>query len=250
MKCIGFAGLAFLAGSTLTAMIAASSQVEYQEWNLAQERQQVHRREAPTTWDREILEADKELSKELHARPFAFGVFPVPRYELVGTRSFRGAGNKRVELTWRDRFLLGNAFFVSRSPVNEKFIGDRADEVFFQILVLSNEKVKADGSNAFSQVLSRNHPHIIGQGQFKTGTSVIDYVAFQTADRNAYAIVNLRLFDLRAGRVVIVAGHQDGTLRSMQVETPVLASADLTAFDAKLLKNPQVVKFLDGPEDK
>jgi hypothetical protein len=114
-------------------------------------------------------------------------------------------------------------------------------------LVLSDKKLQPDGSNASRHIVSRNHPHIIGQGLFRTATSVIDYVAFQTADRNAYAIVNLRLFDLRAGRVVIICPQKDGTLRSMQVDAPVLASAEVKDFDAKLLKDPRIVKFLDMP---
>jgi hypothetical protein len=201
-------------------------------------------------WQTDVFEADKKLLKGLQARPMAFGVFPVPRYDLVGKRSFRGAGNARAEYPWRGgRHLLRNAFFVLRSPVNEKFLGNRADEVFFHVLVLSDQKVRPDGSNASSQIVSRNHPHIAGQGQFKTAKAVIDYVAFQTADRNAYAVVNMRLFDLRAGRVVIVAPQKDGTLRSMQLEAPPLASADLKDFDARLLRDPRVVRFLNMPDN-
>jgi hypothetical protein len=207
---------------------------------------QVKRREDPATWDMELLDRDRTIGKDDPARPFTFGAFPVPRYDLVGKRSFRGAGvTMPMEFPWHDHHVVGNAFFVNRGPVNEKFIGDREDEVFFHILVLSDKMVQPDGSNAFSGIISRNHPHIMGRGLLKTAKSEIDYVAFQTADRNAYAIVNLRLFDLRAGRVVIIAPQKDGTLRSMQVEALTLASADVKDFYARLLKEPRIVKFLD-----
>jgi hypothetical protein len=196
----------------------------------------------------EMLDADKPQPKDVPSKPFAFGAFPVPQYDLVGKGSCRGNGNQYTEHPWHDHYVLGNAFFVGRGPVNENFIGDSKDEVFFYILVLADKKIQVDGSNVSSHICSRNHPHYIGQGVFKTAKSEIDYVAFQTADRNAYAIVNMRLFDLRAGRVVIIAPQKDGTLRSLQVEAPVLASADVKDFDAKLLKEPRIVKFLDMPE--
>jgi hypothetical protein len=239
------AGVAFAAGA-LAVAAATALQGEYKGWGLAQEKAHVLRREDPATWDKEVLDADKELLQDFRGRPFAFGVFPVPRYDLVGTRSFRGAGALRLEFPWHDRYVLGHAFFITRSPVNQEFIGNRKDEVFFLILVLSDQKVRPDGSNASGQIISRNHPHIIGQGLFKTAASEIDYLAFQTADRNAYAVVNMRLFDLRAGRVVLVAPQPDGTLRSVQVEAPVLASTEVKDFAAKLLREPRVVALFGG----
>jgi hypothetical protein len=235
------AGVVFAA-----AAMADTPQREYKGWGLAQEKEQVKRREDPTTWHVGMLEADKPRLKGHPCKPFTFGAFPVPQYDLVGKGSCRGNGWLLTEHPWHDHYVLGNTFFVGRSPVNEKFIGDRKDEVFFHILVLADKKLQPDGSNAFCEISSRNHPHYIGQGVFKTVNTEIDYVAFQTADRNAYAVVNMRLFDLRAGRVVIIAPQKDGTLRSTQIEAPSLASADVKDFDAKLLKEPCVVKFLDS----
>ncbi|OWK46951.1 hypothetical protein [Fimbriiglobus ruber] len=244
-------GKVILAGVVFVfVFVAATADTprEYKGWGLDQEKEQVKRREDPTAWDKEMLEQDKVLSKVLSkgpgSRPFAFGTFPVPQYDLVGKGSCGGNGNLFAEHPWRDHYVLSNTFFVGRSPVNEKFVGDRKDEVFFHILVLADKKL--DGSNVASNISSRNHPHYIGQGQFKTSRSEVYYVAFQTADRNAYAVVNMRLFDLRAGRVVIITPQKDGTLRSMQVEAPTLSSAEVKDFDAKLLKEPGVIKFLDS----
>jgi hypothetical protein len=236
------AGVVFAAGA-----MAAALPGEYQGWGLDQEKAQLKRREDPAKWNIEVLEADTPQSPDHPERPFPIGAFPVPRYDLVGKGSFRGNGTMAMEYPWRDHHIVGSAFFLSRSPVNEKFLAARADEVFFHILVLSDKNVQPDGSNAFMHIHSRNHPHIIGQGLFKTATSEIDYVAFQTADRNAYAIVNMRLFDLRAGRVVIICPQKDRTLRSMQVEAPILASDEVKDFDAKLMKDPRIVQFLNMP---
>jgi hypothetical protein len=238
-----------LAGVVITAgAMVATFQGEYKGWGLDQEKEHVKRREDPASWDKALLDRDRTISKEGPARPCAFGAFPVPRYDLVGKRSFRGAGVLMTkQYPWRDHRVWSDAYFINRSPVNEKFIGDRADEVFFHILVLLDKEIRPDSSDALSEVFSRNHPHIFARGLVKTAQREIDYLAFQTADRNAYAIVNMRLFDLRAGRVVIIAPQKDGTLRSMQVEAPTLESKEVQDFDAQLLKDPRIVKFLDMP---
>ncbi len=241
---VNWSKVALAAVAFTTVATADTPQREYKGWGLEQEKEQVKRREDPATWDTEMLGIDKKYAIKRPGQPLREGAFPVPKYDLVGEGAYGGFGVMgRMEYPWRDHYVAGDAFSVGRCKVNEKFIGDREEEVFFHILVLSDKK----GSNAGSLVSSRNLPHAIGQGVIKTTECEIGYVAFQAADRNAYAIVNMRLFDLRAGRVVIIAPQKDGTLRSMQVEAPVLETKELKDFDAKLLKEPRVVKFLDTP---
>jgi hypothetical protein len=234
---------AVLAGVVFAAATMAHAlQDEYRGWGLDQEKAHVKRREDPATWDKRLLDIDRTDATDGACRPLAFGAFPVPQYDLVGKGAYGGFGAMgNMDYPWHDHYVAGAAFSVNRSSVNEAFIRNREDEVFFHILVLSDKK----DSFAGSSVSSRNLPHAMGQGVIKTSKSEIDFLAFQTADRNAYAIVNLRLFDLRAGRVVIIAPQKDGTLRSMQVEAPMLESKELKDFDTKLLKEPRIVKFLD-----
>jgi hypothetical protein len=234
-----------LAGAVLAAAIMAdASQDAYKGWGLDQEKAHVKRREDPATWDKRLLDMDRKDAKDDAGRPFVVGAFPVPRYDLAGKGAYGGFGAMgNIDYPWHDHYVAGAAFSVNRSSVNEAFIGAREDEVFFHILVLSDKKESFAGS----LVSSRNLPDAMGQGVIKTSKSEIEFLAFQTADRNAYAIVNMRLFDLRAGRVVIIASRKDGTLRSMQVEAPLLESKELKEFDTKLLKEPRIVKFLDMP---
>jgi hypothetical protein len=48
--------------------------------------------------------------------------------------------------------------------------------------------------------ISKNNQNYLGRGFMKTKNSRIDYVAFQTAESNAFAIINNRLFDLNFGK--------------------------------------------------
>lgn len=88
---------------------------------------------------------------------------------------------------------------------------------------------------------SRNHPDYIGQGSINTKENRIDFISFLTADRNNYAIVNLRLFDLNQGRIVRIAPQKDGSFRSMQRDAPVLSAEEVERYLIEELLNESKV---------
>ncbi|GAB5408530.1 MAG: hypothetical protein BalsKO_08950 [Balneolaceae bacterium] len=90
-------------------------------------------------------------------------------------------------------------------------------------------------------VSSRNHPHYVGQGFVKTKSNEIDFMSFLTADRNGYAIVNMRLFDLRIGRIVLIAPQKDGTLRSLQLDSEIMSSEEMDDHMKNLMSNDKTV---------
>lgn len=96
------------------------------------------------------------------------------------------------------------------------------------------------------QIISRNNPDYIGQGFFKTKTDEIDYIAFLTANRDEYAIVNMRLFNLKNGRIILIAPQKDGSLRSMQLETPILSDKELSDYINKILQQDNVKIFFNN----
>ena len=73
----------------------------------------------------------------------------------------------------------------------------------------------------------------------------IDYLAFQTAENTAYAIVNTRLFDLKHGKTIIIAPQKDNSLRSLQVRSPQLTSESVTGYTRELLKQKEIIDFLE-----
>lgn len=218
-------------------------------WNAQKEQQHLLNRQDTATWDLTMLANDLAYRNSNEQLPFESAAFPNPDYDFVGEGSFKGVGNFGLsggddnELKLGDKTILYNAFYVGASEVNQAFVGDKKDEVFFQIIVLTDFVDTLNYSHVLSEVVSRNHPHYIGQGYYKTQTSSIDYSAFIAANRDAYAIVNMRLFDLKFGKTILIAPQKDGSFRSMQVQSPPLSKEDIEAYTENLLKEQEIADF-------
>jgi hypothetical protein len=217
-------------------------------WNYEIEKQHLLNREDSLTWDYSMLGEDIEwieFGKE--TKPFRYGIFPVPKYDLLGEGTFRGMGfgmNYR-ELDNKGNDLFYTFFYVQKNKLTEKYLPvDKSDEVFFTIIVLSDMVDTVDYSHARNQMMSRNNPDYIGQGLIKTQNDEINYMAFLTAERDEYAIVNMRLFNLKNGRTILIAPQKDGSLRSMQLQSEqVLSAEDIEKYIDEILMQENVKKF-------
>lgn len=140
------------------------------------------------------------------------GVFPTEVYDSEGN------GSKWFETTINGRHFIARSVFVYRGSYN-KWLFTEAKEsmVYFTILVRTD--VKAD-NDVF--VSSRNHPVYVAEGNIKMEGTGVDWVAIQPSDAAGSALVNMRYFDLSAGRLVIVCPQLDKSLRFLQVTTPFL----------------------------
>lgn len=218
-------------------------------WSNEQSHQQVILREDSSTWDTQMFLSDLANLKAKSELPMISGVFPVPAYDLVGKSSFKGVGNfgypggEGAELKINDKTILYNSFFAGANPFNKAFIDGKKNEVFFQIIVLTDTVDTVMYSHVGSEIISRNHPNYIGQGFYKTKSQKIEYIAFQTADRRAYAMVNMRLFDLSLGRTILIAPQTDQSLQSKQINAQILSSEEIETFTDSLVKVPQIKQF-------
>ncbi|MBP7166489.1 MAG: hypothetical protein KBB64_02410 [Bacteroidia bacterium] len=218
-------------------------------WSKEQSHHQVLLRENSSTWDTQMLLADLANIKGKSELPMISGVYPVPTYDLVGKGSFRGVGNfgfpggEGSELKINDKTILYNSFFAGANPFNKAFIDGKKNEVFFQIIVLTDTVDTVNYSHVGSEVISRNHPNYIGQGYYKTKSQKIEYIAFQTADRHAFAMVNMRIFDLSLGRTILIAPQKDQSFHSKQINAQILSSEEIENFTDSLLKVPQIIQF-------
>lgn len=202
-------------------------------WNLEKERIHNENRNDSTKWSQKNWKADTQ-NLELSGKPMMEGIFPVPKYELIDT-TFNGLGNsgswKGVEL--KGKKIIYHSLYVNKHSLNSAFIKDKPNEVFFAIAVLTDSVDLKGYTHTNVNISSRNHPHYVGQGFVKTKSNEIDFLSFLTADRNDYAIVNMRLFDLRIGRIILIAPQKDGTLRSLQLDSGIMSSEEMD----KHLKN-------------
>lgn len=206
-------------------------------------------RQDSAQWDWPMFMQDMEKRDDLDL-PFSSGLFPVPNYDVLVENSFEGLGNfgfpggEELEMYVGHKRILFNSFFVRSNFFNRPYVPKgAADEVYFHLVVLTDYVDTVNYSHLSSEVVPRNHPDYIGQGFYKTLTNRIDYVAFLTADRNAYAIINMRLFDLKNGKTILIAPQSDRSLRSWQINSPVLSSREIENYTKMLLEKEEVKHF-------
>lgn len=216
------------------------------EWTLEDELEHNENRNDPEKWSQKNWDTD--LSNfAINGNPLVKGVFPVPDYKFVDS-TFNGLGNSGSweGLDFHGKKIIHHSFFVNKCLVNEQYISGKPNEVFFTILVLTDSVDLQSYSHTNVNITSRNHPHYVGQGYVKTSENKIDFISFITADRNAYAIVNMRLFDLRIGRIVLIAPKKDGSLRSLQLDSPILSTSEMEMYVMDLLNaDEKVINFFN-----
>ena len=197
----------------------------------------------PAAWDSVALARDAPYADRLGAVPvpLRIGVFPTPPYRSPGN------GNVPLAGTVGETAVRGEAIFVGRGPHNEAAFADSAStaEVYFAILVAVGDS--SSGGRSFAS--SNNHPHYVAEGTMPAEHGRVDWLAVQQADRSALAVVNMRLFDLRFGRVVLAAPQPDGTIRFRQVTAPPLTDESVQPFVKSLLASDEALAFF-GRDDR
>lgn len=202
-----------------------------------------------TTWNLPMLDGDL-MMLDVKRGPFTSGVFPEPRYDIIGKNTFGGMGfHTYIEvpketLKLGGNTLLATSFYKSES-ISKTYVleNKRNGLVFFQIIVLTDFIDTVNYSHRDTDVISRNHPDYMGQGSFKTKNNQIEYAAFITHDNNSYAIVNTRLFDLKYGKTILIAPQKDRSLRSMQIKSPKLTLKQIEKYYKELLIEKEVIDF-------
>lgn len=219
------------------------SNIDKTGWNNLNRQQYLSNRNDSTTWDNEMLDNDKQLIGVSELGPFELGVFPVPKYELLGKESFKGLGNKNEDFKVGDKTVVMNSFFVSKNEINKERLDGKGNEVFFQLLVLTDTLDTENYNLNKSIAISRNHPDYVAQGYVETKSNTVDYFAFDTAEGESYAIINTRLFNLNFGKTILIAPQKDGTFRSLQVKSPELTSETIEAYTKELVNENKVKIF-------
>jgi len=193
---------------------------------------------------------DLQTNKDLNEMPIKYGAFPVPKYSLIGKESFKeiscGSNYKRIPYS-ENKNLIYTFLCINRNEVSMLHApADNPYEIFFTIMVLSDIPVDTiDNSHAKVHMTSRNHPDYIGEGFIRTQQDRIEYIAFTTAERNEYAVVNMRLFNLNHGRTILIAPQKDGSLRSLQIKSDsILSIENIDSYLDELLEQHNIKTFL------
>jgi hypothetical protein len=207
-------------------------------WNLEKAKKQAADFNSPNEWDTKTLKMEVDnLTKEAPADfPLYRSPFPTPKYSSPGN------GNGSIETKIGGKRIIGHNVIIGKGEHSEHLFTNPDDKFvsYFTVLTI------ADGEKTENPVsaTSRNHPHYLSQGSLNTSTkSRVDWVAVQSADKSAYAIINERLFDLRAGRIILVAPQKDGSIRFYQTDAPPLNSAERDKYVENLKSDKKANDF-------
>lgn len=163
--------------------------------------------------------------------PIRPGVFPVPDYNLLGKDSSQGVTSSSTVFppnTLAEKTIVHESFGTGAGTFMEPYLElDSSSLIFFSLITLVDTLTPEGGAVGSSLIYSRNHPDVIGEGSLLTKAGPIDYVAFMTPENERFAVVNMRLFNLRYGDVIVLAPHRDGTFRSLQLRGPKRTSTNV-----------------------
>ena len=224
------------------------AQTEKLIWSEELRINQLNQRTDSSTWDIPRMIQDHQEGTGPFGNPgrIKFGAFPVPHYHLLGEGSFKGLTNLTTAfqpVQVKDKQVVYTSFFVNDSPFYPS--KNKKDKAFFTIVTVTDTIDLQQYTTHRLQVVSRNHPDYIGQGFIKTKQSAVDFIAFITPEGNNYAIINMRLFDLNHGNIIVIAPHKDGSFRSMQLKEKEFSFDTIQEFmQSDLLKRSQIIEFL------
>lgn len=234
----------------LLISISGFSQKRNIVWSGINEKEHLKNRQDSTTWDKELMQRDVEDSLyNCQGRPFPHGAFPVPKYDLVGKFRYKGAGIGGNVVEYHDKKIAYTFFSKGKTITTENILKDKEDEVYFTFVILTDFVDTVKYSHTSAYFTSRNNPDVVCEGFYKTKTEEIDYTAFITANRDEFAIVNMRLFNLKSGRIILIAPQKDRTLRSLQLDPPIMSSGEISNYIKEILKQNNVKAFFDNKDN-
>ncbi len=232
---------------TLMTVLAVNAFAQNTEsvWSEAFEKKHLQNREDSTTWDVKLFKEDLKSRDAINGLglPMTYGVFPVPNYDLAGKFKFAGTGYSSYWKNCSGKKIVYSTFNMGKNSGNAELLGDKKNETFFTIMVLTDFIDSIKYTHQKNHILSRNNPDVAAQGYIKTKDNKVDYSAFITASRAQYAFVNMRLFNLEHGRFILIAPQKDGSFRSLQLSSPILSSDEVSPYMNKMLKQENVIQF-------
>lgn len=236
----------------LIITVQVFSQAKRTEWSEELRLKQLENIKNPALWD--LTRMKKDIRKTDSLVPIRFGAFPVPHYDSLAMKSYRGGGVEcpyvlpsipefRLQVAGKEiaycSFFVGNSTFY---PSN-----DQASTIFFTVITVVDTLNTDNHIIGNSQFISRNHPDMVGQGSFLIKNNRVDFLGFITPEEHNIALVNMRLFHLNYGNTIIITPQKDGSFKSMQINGKTASKDDSENYEYiknNVLKRKQVIAFL------
>ena len=194
---------------------------------------------------------DVDLEPIKEREPIRYGAFPVPHYNSLLGFNYRGGGavdNRMARslpdyrITVKDKEIVFASFWMGNSPLYKE---EKRNKAFFTIISVIDTVDVNNFAIGATRLISRNHPDYTGEGSFISKDNKVEFVAFATPDKGSFAIVNMRLFHLEYGNIILIAPQKDGSFRSLQIQGSVPPEEkSFNYIESNVLKRAEVIEFL------
>ncbi|TDQ33361.1 hypothetical protein [Zeaxanthinibacter enoshimensis] len=181
--------------------------------------------------------SDLEYEKEINESgfPIYVGSFPVAEYNTPGN------GTMGFPLKIGERDVVSRSVFIRRGEQNESLLKplNKNSEVLINLLCLTDDVSLPNPSI----VTSRNHPNYLAEGTFNSRNYKTDWVVIRAYDGKSYAIINMKFFNLKYGRTILVAPQQSGEIHFKQLQDELLEETEVELYLDQLTRNIEVIDF-------
>ena len=170
-------------------------------------------RENSALWDYNMFQNDSSFAVFQNDSGF---LYHTPKYDLIrpfcGVGSFALSGGDSNEINLDDHRIVFNSFYV-------KSCKGENPEVFFKIAILMDSIDTLNYAHFQSEIISRNHPDILGKGVFRIFNRMIHYKAMHFDHGKDVALINDRIFHLELGNFILIRVTKSGMIFTRQVNT-------------------------------
>ena len=213
--------------------LLVSEEAERSKWNIDSLTHRAHQHLDSTQWDLKLFKQDIETYDQYQEvfqnYPLNKSPFPVATYDyavsyIPFTIDIQGKIIKGVR--------IGECEDLDCKKIKCQLT----------LLVLTNDKE----SEEFTLVDSRNFPYLTAQGTFKVTNNEFDWVFSASPDGFSHLLLNMKLFDLRFGELIIIYPQLDKSFLYEQIKDSPNNYADFEEFKAALINNQRVTTALNS----
>lgn len=192
------------------------------EWNLDQLEKRNNKHLDSVTWNKKLFDQDKNTynhyKEYFKGLPLTISAFPVADYEYaVATESFKIAKDSNLY-----------------KGINVGYFKDEnADELTYEMTLVFLSNQSDSKENSFVQ--SRNYPYLTAEGTFTEFNTKYDWVFTKSPDNYSFLMLNMKPFDLRFGKTILIIPKKDGSFYYSQINLDRNSFSETSMFEKSLL---------------
>lgn len=185
----------------------------------------------------DILHFDKNNNLPLNYIPF-----PVAKYDYFYDNSFKGLQSFVFTKPYKKGRLV---FFVGISPKVSKNLFEDNFEILLCIGFYSEMEIEEINQSIKANISSRNHPDYLFSGSFNNLNLNHEFVSFKTFEGASFAVVNMKLFNLAEGNLILITPYDKNyfTYKQINIIRNFVDKSHLENFIERQIKDWQIVNF-------